>query len=258
MLPADGITAAPSGGSPSRRSADAARLAPPMPSTNMASPSAAAAISCLSVINTCPARTARPARPAREASSTVRGPIVGMSTRISWPGFGRLTATPALGAPAGLGGTAAAARRSMASVPSTPSMATTRPATTTAACPTSKGPSASSNRNASAISGTLAGSAPYRPRRPSPITSAGASSCAPSTRKPRRSKKRTTRERTLSSPPCLSASTSGRARSSPRSGRMAESFGRLTRPTITISRHPASARAASMAPMAPHFTQVCG
>ena len=57
--------------------------------------SAAAMVAARSAISTCPAARAMPARPAAAAFLTVSGPMVGRSTRSSWPGFGALTSTPA-------------------------------------------------------------------------------------------------------------------------------------------------------------------
>ena len=85
-------------------------------------------------------RPRSPARPAAAALSMVRGPIAGMSTRSSWPGFGPLASTPRRLPAACAAGQAPATRCSMASVPSAPSIASTLPCATTTAWPASSAP----------------------------------------------------------------------------------------------------------------------
>jgi hypothetical protein len=97
----------------------------------------------------CPATPPTPASPAAEASSSVRVPITGMSTRRSWIGLGALPSAP-LGAPAEPRRSAGrpATRISMASVPSCASTASTSPSQTTAPCPMSSSPAFSATCSA--------------------------------------------------------------------------------------------------------------
>src|SRR5204863_8564305 len=67
---------------------------PGTPMTNRPARSAACVTRSGSAMIVSPATTAIPASPARVAASIVLGPIVGRSTRRSWPGFAAFTRTP--------------------------------------------------------------------------------------------------------------------------------------------------------------------
>ncbi len=91
----------------------------------------------------CRPRRRCPARPARAARCRVPTPMVGRSTRVSWIGLGALARTPIgrSGEPRTASGSSAT-RRSMASVPSCASTASTSPRQTTAPWPMSSRPMA--------------------------------------------------------------------------------------------------------------------
>src|SRR5580704_17660652 len=174
----------------------------PTPATKMLSPSAAAITSPASAMMVEPAATATPASPARATPSMVRGPIDGRSKRRSWPGFGALTRTPV---PGGVvtrpWRRRSAIRASIWSVPSAASTASTWLLATTAACPTSKGPSAAINVMPRAMSLRSDADGWWWPSTPSGTKTSGATSRTPMTRRPPSSAMLAIPDSNRSSPP---------------------------------------------------------
>src|SRR5262245_878844 len=132
-----------------------------------------------------PASTAMPASPARTAPSTVCGPIDGRSNRRSCAGFGAFTRMPvpdrARRRPFAR---ISATRESMASVPSAASTARMWRPATTAACPMSNFPAACKYSSPSAMSPRSSSDGCTLPRVPSGISISGATSWAPTSRRP--------------------------------------------------------------------------
>ena len=213
-------------------------------------------VSSRSSTSTAPFSIATPARPAAAAPATVRGPMVGMSMRISWRGFGPFARTPrgprARCGPAGA--PPARAKRRCPPHPRSPG----RPPATATAWPVSTAPRAARTAKPSMASSRSGSLRPTAPRGPEPASRSGATSCTPRTLKPLPSKKRTTRVSTESSPPASRRMISGMLRKKPASGRMRHRLGRVTAPAITSSRAPSPCRVATMRPIWPQLTQVCG
>ena len=117
----------------------------------------------------------------------------------------------------------------------------------------SNGPSAFTIFDPSSISTASAAVGTADPRLPAPRTSPGATSAGLTTLRPLLSMNRISARSTPSSPPFKTIPTScGKLRINPKSGRSRARSGRVTPPTTTISRQPASLNAARMRPTSPH------
>src|SRR5215470_12070291 len=164
------------------------------PTTKSPALSAVRTICSRSAVTALCASTAMPARPAAAAASTVRAPTDGRSKRRSWVGFGALMRTPIFDGSASVPSLRnCAMRASIRSVPSAASTAITRLPATTTAWPTSKAPIAASSDWPTAMSARSRSEGAWRPSWPAGTRISGATSCAPTRRKPMSSTIRLTR-----------------------------------------------------------------
>ena len=210
-------------------------------------------------MSTWPAATAAPLSCALTAPSIVFGPIAGMSSLRSCPRLGAFTSTPA--GPAKRSRPLArisATRASIASVPSAASIASTRPAATTAPCPASKVDSAPSRRAPSAMSVSSSAEAARAPIGPSGARRRGAISCAPTTRTPSRSKIAAMPASRPLSPRRNSCASPAARLTAPQSSLRSANSGLAIAPMITISAMARPFKAANSLPTSPIRTQTCG